>query len=131
LTLENPGKIWEMYAVQPSLHELMRLGYAGGMKYSDLTMEQAKVIDTALFGPLNYLFRLKTRMEKAGFEMDDPLLAKVLAAYKAVHHLRIEVHYLASSGAGKPSRPPDAVADNGSPSPSSRSPSAGKNEKNG
>lgn len=49
---------------------------------------QAKVISTALFPGMNYLYRLKERMQKVGFPHDDRLYLKVCAAYDSMHRLK-------------------------------------------
>jgi hypothetical protein len=69
------------------------------MNRNDVTREQAAKISKGLYGPLNYLGRLKDRMVRAGFPPMDPLFCLVVAAFNAVHHLSVEVHYL-SCGIG-------------------------------
>jgi hypothetical protein len=54
---------------------------------------QAAVIWKALHPGLNYLFRLKSRMEKTGFRRDDPFYLMVVQAYDAVYRLSMELHY--------------------------------------
>ena len=65
------------------------------MNQRDVMPEHATMIGKALFPNLNYLLRLKTHMEKAGFPPNDPLFALVNQAYDAVHHLSVDVHYRA------------------------------------
>jgi len=78
------------------------------MDSKDLTPAQAAVINKALFHHLNYLCRLKARMEKRGFPLSDPLYQKVAAAYDAAHRLFIELHYLScTSGVGLSPRKPE------------------------
>ena len=52
------------------------------MTSDDLTKSQAKAIREALFPGMNYLVRLKKRMEKAGFPGDDKLCQLVCAAWE-------------------------------------------------
>jgi hypothetical protein len=39
----------------------------------------------ALVRGMNYLLRLRTRMEKTGFKPDDPVYLKVCKAYDVIH----------------------------------------------
>ena len=75
-----------------------------------VTRSQATDINKALFPKLNYIFRLRARMQKVGFPPDDPLFDLVCKAYDALHRLHIETHYLSCNGVGRPSQsdPPDA-----------------------
>jgi len=74
------------------------------MTSDQLTKAQAKTIRDALFPGFNYLFRLRQRMEKAGFPPDDKLYQLVCNAYDAAHRLNVEVHYLSCDGVGRPAR---------------------------
>ena len=65
---------------------------------------QAAKINKALHPKLNYLFRLKERMGKAGFPPGDPLLVLVEKAYDAMHRLLVEKHYLSCNGTGRETR---------------------------
>jgi len=64
------------------------------MDSKDLTTAQAQAISKSLFRLANYLYRLKSRMEKVGFLPSDPLFVKVKAAYDAV----FDLHYRGCSG---------------------------------
>jgi hypothetical protein len=81
---------------------------AGWVKWSamdsdDLTPEQAGTLYRGLVGGMNYLLRLRTRMEKAGFRPDDPVYEMVYKAYDAMHRLSVELHYRScKSGVGRP-----------------------------
>lgn len=68
------------------------------MDSKDLTREQAQAISKSLFRLANYLYRLKSRMEKKGFLPNDELYLKVKAAYDAVFELSIDLHYRGCSG---------------------------------
>ncbi len=72
------------------------------MDRSAVTKEQAKTINKALFPGLNYLCRLRERMEKVGFPQDDKLFLMVCKAYDAVRALHGETHYLSCDGVGNP-----------------------------
>jgi hypothetical protein len=74
------------------------------MTSDDLTKSQANAIREALFPGMNYLYRLKTRMEKAGFPTHDKLYQLVLDAYEAANCLSVEVHYMSCNGVGRPPR---------------------------
>jgi hypothetical protein len=50
----------------------------------DLQPWQAQIISNLVRRHLNYLYRLKSRMEKVGFRQSEPLFVKVKAAYDAV-----------------------------------------------
>jgi hypothetical protein len=73
----------------PTVDLATRWNYVQGMK---LKPWQARRINDALFPFLNYLDRLKCRMERTGFLPDDPLFRLVVAAYNAVQALRVELH---------------------------------------
>ena len=64
---------------------------------------QAAKIHAALFPGVNYLLRLRERMEKVGFPHDDDFYQHVCAAYEAANRLRNKVHYLSCDGVGPPS----------------------------
>ncbi len=63
------------------------------MNADDLTPEQAGILSRGLFRGLNFLVRLKTRMEKSGFPPNDPLYQLVAKAYDATHRLSVDLHY--------------------------------------
>jgi hypothetical protein len=65
-----------------------------GMESGDLTTAEADRLYTTLFAHLNYLRRLKRRMEDLRFPRDDALYLAVAAAYEAVWQLRQEAHGL-------------------------------------
>ena len=75
------------------------------MNSDELTRTQVRAVSEALFPGLNYLFRLRKRMIKAGFPDDDPLFKLVCDAYEASWRLHIELHSMSAHGAGRPSRP--------------------------
>ncbi len=66
------------------------------MDSHELTVEQASQLHTALFSHLNYLLRLKKRMQELRFPDDDPLYLSVTAAYDAVWRLRQQTHGLST-----------------------------------
>jgi hypothetical protein len=75
------------------------------MDSDDLTPEQAGAVYRALVGGMNYLLRLRTRMEKTGFLPNDRLYQMVCKAYDAMHRLSVDLHYRScKSGVGRPSR---------------------------
>ena len=43
---------------------------------------------------LNYLGRLRERMQRRGFPHDDPLVGLVTASWEATHSLSVRLHYL-------------------------------------
>jgi hypothetical protein len=66
---------------------------------------QAKQLLDTLYPSLNFLFRLRRRMEKVGFPPNDPLFLHVCNAYDSMFKLRVELHYLScKSGVGRPER---------------------------
>jgi hypothetical protein len=65
---------------------------------------QAAKLHEALHPTVGYLYRLRERMQKAGFPPGDLLFQRVCQAYDAVHRLSIELHYLSCDGTGGPSR---------------------------
>jgi hypothetical protein len=68
------------------------------MDSEDLSTAQVQAIRKSLFRLANYLYRLKSRMEKVGFLPSDPLFVKVKGAYDAVFDLSIDLHYRGCSG---------------------------------
>jgi hypothetical protein len=68
------------------------------MASEDLKPWQAKIIGNLVRRHLNYLYRLKSRMEKVGSLPSDQLFVKVKAAYDAVFDLSIDLHYRGCSG---------------------------------
>jgi hypothetical protein len=74
------------------------------MDSSDLTRDQLHQLNAVIGRHLNYLARLRGRMEQVGFPDDDPLFRLVVDAENAIHRLRIELHYAACSGVGRPGR---------------------------
>jgi hypothetical protein len=75
---------------------VLKLGHAVGqthrMTSDDLTAEQASRLYEALFPHVNYLLRLKKRLEELRFADDDPLLVAATKAYQAAWELRQEAH---------------------------------------
>jgi hypothetical protein len=57
------------------------------MERKSIKRSQAQVINRALYHGLNYLCRLRARMQKVGFHPDDPLVLLVSEAYDAVYRL--------------------------------------------
>jgi hypothetical protein len=78
--------------------------YALGMNKSDINPEQAKQLADAVCRQKAFLYRLRERMEKRGFQASDPLYQKVAAAYDAVFRLWVELHYM-SCGVKNPGEP--------------------------
>jgi len=72
------------------------------MDRETIKKSQAKTISTALLPGMNYLLRLRERMEKVGFPHDDKLYLLVCKAYDSMHRLSVEVHYLSCDGVGNP-----------------------------
>src|SRR5258708_8683885 len=71
----------------------------------DLTPEHAGQLGRGLFRGINFLVRLKTRMEKAGFTQSDPLYQLVCKAYDATHRLSVDLHHRScASGSGRKSK---------------------------
>ena len=74
----------------------MKLGHpvrqTARMTSDDLTAEQASRLYEALFPDVNYLLRLKKRLEDLRFAEDDPLLLAAAKAYDAAWELRQETH---------------------------------------
>jgi hypothetical protein len=81
------------------------------MNSDDLTKEQAAALKTALFPGINFLVRLKTRMQKAGFKDTDKLYELVCAAYDASWLLSHELHYMSCDGVYRTPKPPKPKPD--------------------
>ncbi len=67
-------------------------GQTGRMTSDELTAEQASRLYEALFPHVNYLLRLKKRLEDLRFAADDPLRLAATRAYEAAWELRQEAH---------------------------------------
>lgn len=63
---------------------------------------QAEKINKSVGPSLNYLGRLRHRMEKRGFPMSDPYYRTVCTAFDAMQAIFVQTHYLScTSGVGK------------------------------
>jgi hypothetical protein len=63
------------------------------MHSDDLTTAQAKVIYDQMRPFVAYLTRLKARMDKRGFAIDDPLYKLVDETHSKAQHLLTDLHY--------------------------------------
>jgi hypothetical protein len=72
-----------------------------------ITKAQAKALSKALYPHVNYLSRLRKRMEAVGFPPNDRLYLLVRKAHDALDELSIAVHYLSCDGVGNPTREDD------------------------
>ena len=64
------------------------------MRAEDLTREQARALKNKLQPMLSYLGRLKERMRRKGFLVDDRLLSAVCRAEDAMHALSVSTFFL-------------------------------------
>jgi hypothetical protein len=71
------------------------------MDQNSIKRWQAKKIHAALYPSLNYLLRLRERMEK-NYLPSDPYYQHVCRAYDAMKWLVNETYYLTCSGVGRP-----------------------------
>lgn len=69
------------------------------MSSSDLSNDQARKVNESLRPMLEYVGKLKGRMEQVGFPINDKLYMAVVAAYDGLHSATIESHLL-SGGKG-------------------------------
>jgi hypothetical protein len=74
------------------------------MQSKDLTRRQADALSRSIHPKLGYLHRLRTRMEKTGFSIDDPLYQRVSKARDALHDLWVHVYYLACDARQEPGK---------------------------
>jgi hypothetical protein len=66
---------------------------------------QLERIQRALQPSMNYLHRLRKRMDHVGFVPDDRLYRHVSEAYDRMYALLVELHYLiVGEGVGRPGR---------------------------
>jgi hypothetical protein len=72
------------------------------MDQNSIKRWQAKKIHAVLHPSLNYLLRLRERMEKKGFLPSDLYYQHVCRAYDAMQTLVNQTHYLSCSGVGRP-----------------------------
>lgn len=75
------------------------------MDSRDVLPEHAARIRHALRPKLQYLGRLKARMEDLGFVPSDPLFILVKNAHDSLHALCVELHYMSCKG-GVGRKPP-------------------------
>src|SRR5688572_4235958 len=83
---------------QRTLHRRQPVRYAPSMSTqptapSQLQPDHAKIVGKSIWPMLNYLVRLRERMEKR-FPADDPANIDVVKAYQAIHALHVRLHYL-------------------------------------
>src|SRR4051794_37123430 len=64
------------------------------MESADLTREQVDALQEQIRPMVGYLGRLIRRMERRHFAPTDPPYISTTAAYKALHGLSVDVHYL-------------------------------------
>jgi hypothetical protein len=76
------------------------------MTGDDLDKAQTRKVADALFPSVNYLVRLKQRMQAKDFEPGDPLLVLTEQAYEAVQRLYLDLLNRSASGNMRP-RPID------------------------
>src|SRR6267142_2596074 len=81
-------------SAMPTTRMTCRPSRRRNMDRETIRKSQAKVISSALFPGMNYLYRLRERMQKVGFPHDDKLYLLVSNAYDAMHRLSVAVHYL-------------------------------------
>jgi hypothetical protein len=75
------------------------------MDSTSIKPRQATLMYGAVKPAVTYLYRLRERMERRGFPPNDKLLKLTDAAYKAVHALAVELHYMGcESGVGRPTK---------------------------
>ena len=80
--------------------------YRPRVNSSNLTPDQLKQLGEILRRQLNFLGRLRSRMERLGFRPDDRLYLATTEAFNAVHALHVECHYLTCpTGVGRSGSP--------------------------
>jgi hypothetical protein len=72
------------------------------MDSRDLSKEQAELLLARIWPMLNYLNRLKQRMERRRFPTGDKLYSRVVAAHNDLHSLAVILHYMTCDGTGEP-----------------------------
>ena len=73
------------------------------MDSSDLTPEQADRLGAAIRRYLDYVGRVRRRMEQLGFPPDDSLYRAASRAHDALQELHVRAHYCScTSGVAKP-----------------------------
>jgi hypothetical protein len=79
--------------------------YARAVDSSNVTHEQARIINDRVAESLAYVGKLRKRMERRGFPHRDPLYLATCEACDALQHLFMTTHYLScESGVGRPER---------------------------
>ena len=68
------------------------------MNSQSLTPDQADRIRREIGKSLNYLYRLRQRMEEADFPPGDQLYRAVVTAQDAMASLNVDAHYLSCRG---------------------------------
>jgi hypothetical protein len=77
---------------------VLRLRGAPDMNEDNLSRKQAQILKARIESDRNYLYRLRTRMAKRGFQADDPLFAKVVNAQVAMGELAMRLALLSWGG---------------------------------
>src|SRR5688572_25585945 len=80
------------------------VGTVAAVTSNDLTTEQATQMGAIVDRHLNYLGRLRKRMQRVGFPHDDKLVIAVSAAWDATHALSVKLHYASCDFVGEPVR---------------------------
>ena len=66
------------------------------MESADLTLAQSQSMLTAVRRQLDYLDRLRRRMDATGFPPTDLLYQSTLRAFNAMQELSVRLHYVSS-----------------------------------
>ena len=76
------------------------------MNSNDLTKAQAEQLLARIWPMLNYVKRLRDRMERRSFPKDDELYRLVVRIHDDMHRLSVTLHYMTCDGVGRPSHRP-------------------------
>jgi len=79
---------------------------------SNLTPEQLAALKAQVGRVLRYLNRLRERMERRGWRLDDPAYRATFEAWNKVHSLSVHLHY-ASCPPGTVCNPPPPTTGGG------------------
>jgi hypothetical protein len=64
-------------------------------KFARLSPDQARALRERVRPMLNYMRRFMARLDQRGFNPRGTLYQTVYTAYKALHHLHMDLHYRA------------------------------------
>jgi len=66
------------------------------MPERELTLDECRQLEAEVRGQLDFLHRLRGRLQHRGLDADNPLLRDVEAAWQAMYDLELQLYYTAA-----------------------------------